>query len=208
MFSASQPASWQTSHRADSIIQLPNKLPPQFRVENKRARPKIVKNVQDQGNLFFSQQANNSAQLRRREFKGSNGNIQVFEVTMTKLGGGNQDPANFTFFKERLNQENKNSKENLVSVANLINQEKALNPVNTQTKHLLESRFKITDKNGNNVKLYDFMQQRRLSMEPRDSMSGIDPSPNLTLENVDERPTSKRHFRVRSRETSWEKLNC
>ena len=29
-----------------------------FRVENRRARPKIIQNVVDQGNAFFSKQAN------------------------------------------------------------------------------------------------------------------------------------------------------
>ena len=37
-----------------------------FRVENRRARPKIVQNVNDQGNAFFSKQANiiNTSQKR------------------------------------------------------------------------------------------------------------------------------------------------
>ena len=39
-----------------------------FRVENRRARPKIIKNVVDRGNIFFSKQANmvDSSQKRHR----------------------------------------------------------------------------------------------------------------------------------------------
>jgi hypothetical protein len=57
------------THRLDfDSSALTNKMDNQFRIENRRAKPKIVKNVQDQGNIFFSQQATfaNSSQKRSR----------------------------------------------------------------------------------------------------------------------------------------------
>ena len=41
-----------------------------FRVENRRARPKIVQNVIDQGNAFFSKQANILHTSQKRQLRG------------------------------------------------------------------------------------------------------------------------------------------
>lgn len=91
------------SHRLEPESSV-NNQDGQFRVENRRAKPKIVKNVQDQGNIFFSQQANiaNSSQKRHRRDVSSQGfnNYKHFESTNKEPTG---DPANFTFFKERAN---------------------------------------------------------------------------------------------------------
>ena len=98
-----------------------------FRVENRRARPKIVQNVVDQGNAFFSKQAsiiNSSHKCHRRMvsspgteflFLNKNENILnnsaiVQRESKLQVGPDGQEAAsaaadrdqfNFTFFKER-----------------------------------------------------------------------------------------------------------
>ena len=51
-----------------------------FRVENRRARPKIVQNLNDQGNAFFSKQANilNTSHKRHRRGVSSPGTEFLF----------------------------------------------------------------------------------------------------------------------------------
>jgi len=45
---------------------------PSFRVENRRARPKIVKNVNDRGNKFFANQAHMASSSQKRHRRGLN----------------------------------------------------------------------------------------------------------------------------------------
>lgn len=109
----------QASHRTDeqnhnAQVQSPNTS---FRVENRRARPKIAKNVTDRGNMFFSQQANilNSSQKRHRRQIASQGNEFCLKQHMNSsiihekdpensTFESNKDQFNFTFFRERKEQ--------------------------------------------------------------------------------------------------------
>ena len=118
----------QASHRTDEpnqssqVIFQSNNSPntTSFRVENRRARPKIAKNIADRGNMFFSQQANilNSSQKRHRRQIASQG--ADFSVMNKKDNinaslthdrdpdpltfESNKDQFNFTFFRERKEQ--------------------------------------------------------------------------------------------------------
>ena len=105
-FSSKQLNASQITNRTDTIdFHRFSRDNSQFRVENRRAHPKIVnvKNCQDQGNMFFSQQANflNSSQKRHRREVVSQGKFGNFHVQVEVFPEENKDPANFTFYKER-----------------------------------------------------------------------------------------------------------
>lgn len=85
-----------------------------FRVENRRARPMIIKNSVDRGTMFFSQQANSissSQHNRRRREIASQGNkhagssmakpVDFPAPSFEAPANSNTDQYNFTFFKER-----------------------------------------------------------------------------------------------------------
>ena len=111
-----------------------------FRVENRRARPKIAKNVTDRGNMFFSQQANilNSSQKRHRRQIASQGNEFCLKQHMNSSIIHEQDPDNstfesnkdqfnFTFFRERKEQKSAGApkpfeKDSHVNVSSLLSQ--------------------------------------------------------------------------------------